>query len=122
MELTPEQLAFCASVLVTAVEQRQAAFRFENYNWDIINGTVRAADVTVLDWEGPDIDARLQHVRSADLHETFERFLAGPVKGLHDRLRARYIAAWALHDAGDIDAEDADYILQAHVLGEVIYG
>ena len=117
---TPEQLEFYASVVVTAVEQSVTSFDYRNYGWGPKEGPVTSASVLAYDREAP--SSLLSSVLSDELHSTFENMLEGPVEGLHERLRCRYIAAWLTTEGGDIDAEDADYIMQYHVLGEVIYG
>lgn len=42
--------------------------------------------------------------------------------GVHDRIRGNVRTADRENDAGYIDADDADVIVQAGLLGEVVYG
>lgn len=48
--------------------------------------------------------------------------IADPTFKINSTLRGAILAASATNDAGEIDAEGADYIVQAGLLGEVVYG
>lgn len=61
-------------------------------------------------------------VDRALIEKAIATLLAGPVKFMSDKWRARLIGASAINDAGDIDASDADAIVQVGLFGEVVYG
>lgn len=46
----------------------------------------------------------------------------GPVKDLHESTRARLLGASAINDAGELDINDVDVVMQCALLGEVVYG
>lgn len=51
-----------------------------------------------------------------------QRVSAGPVEHLGEGLRANIVQATIAGDAGEIDADDADTIVQVGLFGKVIYG
>lgn len=123
-DLTKDQQDFYAGVLITAIEQPYSSFAFEEYDigWDHPTDPDWAS-VVVSDRYGDGlVPGGRMPVHSNDLNKVFEAMLVGPVKGLHDSHRARFIGAWAIHEGGDIDATDADMLLQLLVLGDVVYG
>jgi hypothetical protein len=45
----------------------------------------------------------------------------GAVEGLHEAYRSRLLAADSINDAGDLDINDVDIIVQVATLGSVVY-
>lgn len=98
---------FVKDIMVTAVEGGIGY-------WSCLTDVVRDADLNVLSIEGHDIE---------DEEEEFKADLKTIVLGLQMAVsEGRYIDAIKNDDAGELDADDADIILQLGVFGEVVYG
>ena len=85
--------------------------------WSNITGKVRASNFEEGEkpgpWKtlGPDLVAK-----------GFALLATGPVGGLHESGRAHLLGEYGVRDAGNIDINDADVVLQCAVFGEVVYG
>jgi hypothetical protein len=60
-------------------------------------------------------------LNAALMQKGIDRIKAGPVEGLAESYRARLIGCDATHDAGDLDINDVDVIMQVAMLDEVTY-
>lgn len=130
--LSEAEQEFACDVITTFVEGGVYGwFKVRKYRWSdpfLDKGTSRDAQCEVLEveqtWHGyrPMEGAEWQPLTPRAVHLAFASLMEGPVKGLHDKRRGQLIAAWVLHDAGDVDADDADVIVQVALLGEVVYG
>ena len=126
---------FCCDVLCTFAEHPYEWFQVRGYRWfdpgldggtappaqfdgapaGNVTGRVRAEHPTEEGWTDWTLLA------PALVLEACERLLSGPVEGLADSTRAYLIGAYSVRDAGMIDVNDADIILQVALLDEVVY-
>lgn len=119
---SPEREQFLADVLVSIVEDG-------GYNgWRrIIGGTYRyepAAEAFVSIREigdGNPEESALHDVTPDVIAEGIAKMQRGEIQ-VNSELLGWILAGSAKNDAGDIDAEAADCILQAALFGELIYG
>lgn len=139
--MSPELQTFLAYVAVTFVESSDypwwqvTGYRYVFFNDDgtpdggtaeplVIDGKPCANVTGKVRVEDPDAEGwkPWQDLTTELVHAGFEKLQAGPVEGLHESRRAALLGALAVLDAGRIDADDADVILQIAVLGTVVYG
>ena len=98
---------FVKDIMVTAVEGGI------NY-WACLTSVERDADLNVLSIEGHDAE---------DEETEFKADLSTILLGLQMCVtEGRYVDAIRNSDASELDADDADLILQMGVFGEVVYG
>lgn len=126
---------FCCDVLITFAEHPYEWFQVANYRWfdpeldggtapplqidgvpaQNVTGRVRVEDPAESGWRAwVPLDPAL-------VHSAFSRLLRGPVEGLHESARSRLVGAYIVRDAGMIDVNDADVVLQVALLDEVVY-
>ena len=128
---TAERSSFLAEVVVTAAESgvhywaelseydwdddgkgeiTDASFRVRGFDGDIPNdvGSVDRA----LEWQLVDLDTIERGIEA----------LRDPGFQVNPRIQAEIFAGERVNDAGMIDANGADVIVQAAVFGEIIYG
>lgn len=121
----PVSAEFVHDVFVTACE---GGINFwaevDQYHWSDGNrnpdlygffATVRAYDIDDFD------DAKFR-VDASVIAAGLQQIAAGPVEYLGEGLRTTIIQAAIAGDAGDIDANDADTIVQVGLFGRLIYG
>lgn len=121
-----DRIGFCQDILTTAVETA--------YSWFDFHKVERMPDLTICrivvgladGYDGSDYQNHKigeKHTIEWDhINDVFERLQSGPMMWLAESIRARYIGASAIMDAGEFDAVDADSILQLAVLGEIVFG
>lgn len=115
-----ERTEFLHDVLTTAVET--------GYQWFVHSKIVRNAEYAILSTNVEAVDEEFG-IEEDHGTVTIERIASAlakvrsgePIPYLSDYQRARIISADEHNDAGDIDACDADTILQIALLGEVRY-
>lgn len=122
--LAREQRQLCADVLTTAVEGGINYWSsVSRYRWgpkDVDDSvTPPFAEVTLHDQEDED---KAYTLDQDGIRRAFARLAEGPVQWLADETRARYVAAFADPEGADLDAGDADAIVQTALFGEVRYG
>lgn len=111
-EVTPEMLR---DILVTFVESGGYAF-FDWVDEYRYSGDYFHARVVLEEEE----DTRFL-VDWSVIFRGLERIVAGPIVSLHDRTRLRIVSE-ILSDEPDLDAADADIIVQLGLFGSVVYG
>lgn len=129
---------FLVDVATTFVESRPYSwFDVEDYEWYdptlssgtappvTIGGTVAQNVVGRVRVADPDKDEgswKSWHKLTPHLvARGFATIEAGPVDGLSEKYRAHILGALAIRDAGMIDANDADVVMQVAMLGSVVY-
>jgi len=119
MKRSAARTEFLSDCLITFVESGPYSW-FAVRNYACPDGGVASARLNVEDpnaegWKG---------WRPLTV-ETFARGFAllrkGPVEGLSERYRAHIIGADATNDAGALDVNDVDVVLQAATLGSIVY-
>jgi hypothetical protein len=127
MVFTPlsEREQFFSDVLTTAVEggiNYWAAV--SNYCFEDEDGNDVPASVTVheMDDETGDYKEPGVPITTKEIGAAITKILGEEMKYIPSRTRADIFAASIENDAGDIDADIADTIMQIAVLGEVTYG
>jgi hypothetical protein len=122
MNKSEERQQFLNDVLITAVEggiNYWAAV--SEYRWDGVE--VASVRVHEFDEETGDYDKEGVMVMAGQLAGPIGQIIAdGSEINLADDSVARIFIANRLNDAGEIDAGDADAIMQVAVLGDVVYG
>jgi len=117
-----EQDEFLADVICTAVEGGIQYWALATgYEWEFrsMGHKLDYASVVVMP---TDDDRNEQYSITMDsIREALER-IARPVPGMSIADRKAILGSWAVLDAGDIDADLADQIVQVACFGEVIYG
>jgi hypothetical protein len=121
----PVSAEFVHDVFVTACEGGINAWcEIDQYHWsdgsrnpDLYGffAIVRAHDID-------DFDVAKFRVDASVIAAGLRRIAAGPVEYLGEGLRATIVQATIAGDAGEIDAGDADTIVQVGLFGKVIYG
>jgi hypothetical protein len=129
---SPERAQFLADIITTAVEggiqywARVTAYRW--YSPDLDGGTAEpgpggTANAYAIVVDGEDEDQVGHEVGLDDIARVLNGLRsAEPPKYWNADAVRRVIAANRDNDAGDIDADDADVILQLAIFGEVVYG
>ncbi len=127
---------FLVDVLTTFAENRQYSwFDVKDYEWVRPNLEGGTAKRTPEGWANAYGKVRVNRSEEGKrngnwlpldvelIAEGFRKIAVTPNKAdLGDQARARILGALAIQDAGMIDINDADVILQVAVLGSVIYG
>jgi len=110
-----EREEFLADVMTTAVEGGIGYWsRVRGYKWDC-----PPAEATV---EVQSIDDRKWAVVTiGTIAKGIGKVFRDEVK-INPELRKRIIRASVQNDAGELDASDADAVLQVGIFGEVVYG
>ena len=123
MSTKTEREQFLDDIITTALEGGIGYWSVaESYVWgdDIPTAAV------ISDAESDDPGFENLVVDRALVEKSLALMAAGSVKHLDDSMRARIVSIAAEHpknlDAGDIDADDADVIVQVGLFGEVTYG
>lgn len=129
-----ERHDFLVGVLMTFAENPYSWFNVRRYKWTLPELSGGTAPAHPNGWSNATGEVRnnLEEegepngpwltLDAALVEKGFELMKAGPVVGLHESGRARILGQYAILDAGNLDVNDADVILQIAVLGEVIYG
>lgn len=130
-----ERARFLGDIISTAVEggtnywaqvsQYQYVDYFTGEVRTVVGETVGADARAVLHPLNDDETGYVQDGRTVTLDDVARAL--GMIRGdtplhLNVRIRARIMAADRASDAGDLDADDADVIVQVAILGDVIYG
>ena len=126
---------FYCDVLCTFAEHPYEWFQVSNYRWfdpDLDGGTAQPAQIDGA--PAQNITGRVRVENPAEdgwkawvplgpalVQQAFLRLWRGPVEGLHEQARGRLIGAYFTQDAGAIDVNDADVVLQIALLDEVVY-
>jgi hypothetical protein len=131
---TPERQEFFADIITTALEGGVGYWsQASEYRWFSPtlsggtatpgpNGTANAyATLHETDTDDGELGPPLT-VTVDDIARAFGILRRGTPEGWNARDVARMLAAYAETDAGEIDAGDADCIVQVATLGTVVYG
>ena len=118
---------FLSDVLTTAVEGGINYWSaVSNYRWQDANGNAVPASVTVHEmddelggYKEPGVPITTKEIGAA-IRRIMD--INDEIKYLGNHVRKEVFAASMDNDAGDIDADIADTIMQVAVLGEVRYG
>lgn len=117
-----ERKQFLNDVICTAVEGGIGYWsQVSNYRWgDEIETTVRVHE---LDDDGTP-DAIGVPITPAKVEEAIALILTkdSQYDYIHPRVRSQIFAASVENDAGDIDADLADIIIQVAMFGKIVYG
>lgn len=117
----PVSAEFIHDVFVTACEGGICWAYIDQYHWSDGN-------------RNPDLYGFFAVIRDAEEHRAkfrvdasviaagLQRIAADPVEYLGEKQRANIIQAAMAGDAGEIDADDADTIVQVGLFGRLIYG
>lgn len=114
-----------ASIITTAVEGGINYWaRVGDYEWSFKwHGDDKDdASVTVYEYGDDTEPASVHKVTTDTIAHAFTVLKKGPVKYLGEATRKRYIGAQFVPDEADLDAGDADNILQIGLFGELVYG
>lgn len=84
-------------------------------------GDQARATVQELDEDGYDFEGPIHEITLDTIAHGIQLILDGKA-GVNQRIKSNIYLANAENDAGYIDADDADVIVQAGVLGEIKYG
>jgi hypothetical protein len=132
MKRSPERTDFLACVLVTAVEggiNYWAAVSDYSFTDAPVGYTMTDASVTVHEmddatgeYKEPGVHVTLAAIASAIQEIITRRDRGERPLDLADSYVSAIAGASAINDAGDIDADLADVIMQVAVLGNVVYG
>ena len=133
----PERQEFLSDLIVNFVEGGPYSwFGVRKYAWyfpDLAGGTAvpgpgggpnAYAEIRIDPEGGEPSDETLTHWRPLTVETIatgFEKLKAGPIAGLNEEYRARLIGSDATNDAGELDINDVDIIVQAALLGEIVY-
>lgn len=132
-----ELQTFYADIVITAIEGGINYWaQVHSYAWhspNISGGTADPAPgggdnaYAVIsatdDGDGEGDDDGTTHAVTVDtIAHAFTILAAGPVQYLSDQARRRYLAARRELDAGELDAGDADNLLQLGIFGQIVYG
>jgi hypothetical protein len=117
--------SFFADIIIVAVEGGLYEwFDHRNYRWSEDPQT-KAMDASVEIREVDEDEGTINpwvELKPESLRAAFERLAAGPVECLHEDTRAALLGTYFTCDAGNIDINDADALLQVLLLGKVVYG
>ena len=122
-----ERAEFFDDCLITALEggiQYWAYVRNYRPHWnpDFHSDHPRNMEPTTADVIDADSE-KAYHVTPATIRLAFSRIRGkNPIQYLHDKTRARLRACYHSLDGGEIDASDADILLQIGIFGHLIYG
>ena len=115
MNRSPEREQFLADIITCAVEGGGVWARFSGYRWDGIPSAECRA--TLHDME----DGESYPLTIDAVARGIGLIVRGDV-GVNRTLRGAILYADRENDAGEIDADAADVIVQAGLLGDVVYG
>jgi hypothetical protein len=131
---TAERETFLADIITTAVEGGYSSLEFEDYRWHSPEEYMGASDPENPLGLAPNGGGNAT-VTAVDVYQDGKRYPVTPGtiatalgkirKGegsMADSYRKRIVRADATNDAGDLDAIDADIVLQMATLADVIYG
>lgn len=129
------EIDFAATLLVTFAEGNHPSFACRNYRYAYNAdepcwlGSAGVDVCDIEDWEaavmaGTKPDERCwKNVTDLDVLSALARMKnEGPIKGLNESYRSKWIGAFISGDAGHFDAYEADLFIQYMVFGEVLYG
>ena len=121
--MTDKRRSFLADVIVTAVEGGIGYWAYtRNYTFEYADNLKKDRDLAFASAEVREGDKPEWHELSPDVVEAgITKLLAGTL-GLHRSLLGTLYTANLYNDAWEIDSELADCIVQAALLGEIIYG
>ena len=126
---------FCCDVLITFAEHPYEGFQVAGYHWfdpDLDGGTAQPAQIDGAPARNVTGRVRVENPTETGWHAwtplnpalvqaAFSRLLRDPVDGLHEQTRGRLIGTYHIRDAGAIDVNDADVVLQVALLDEIVY-
>jgi len=123
-ERSPELTQFYADVIIGATEGGTNYWAFSrNYKWSDEDPSTTTVEYCDMEFYGtPDEE---WHTVTVDTIAKAFGIIMGPkeeIKHLHSTSRARYSRAQRAYDFGELDAGDADNIVQVGIFGEVVYG
>lgn len=129
MSITAAREEFLADIITTAIEGGIGYWsQCSQYQWVDDDGRIRVvvgerrpnegARATIEDIED---DQREYHVTPSVIQNGLRAIVDGKVQ-VNDRIRQSIAEGDAESDAGQMDADDADVIVQAGLFGEVRYG
>lgn len=117
----PVSAEFVHDVFVTACEGGINYWaEVDQYHWSDGNGNDDLFGFFAVIHDGE--DPTKFRVDASVIANGLQRVSAGPVEHLGEGLRANIVKATIAGDAGEIDANDADTIVQVGLFGRIIYG
>lgn len=117
---TRERETLLADIIIGAVEGGTGYWAsVSGYKWSDEEPATTRATLHVLD---PDDDDDGPHAVTIETVATGLARILAPGFGINARLRETIAQADRENDAGYIDADGADAIVQAGIFGEVVYG
>jgi len=129
---SPEREEFLGDIICTALEGGigywSAALQYQySYDGDISvycgkrQGDKARATIQELSEDGESFDGPVYEITLDAIASGIGKILRGEI-GVNQRIKSNIYLANSENDAGYIDADDADVIVQAAVLGELRYG
>lgn len=121
MQRTDERQQFLADIITTAVEGGTGYWAaVSGYKWSEGAATTRATLHELNDDETA-FDGETYKLTIDEIATGIRRITTGEIS-VNDRIRKAIAQANRENDAGNLDADDADVITQAALLGEIRYG
>lgn len=117
----PVSAEFVHDVFVTAVEGGIFWAYIDQYHWSDGDRNPDLFGFFAVITDAEDATAKFR-VDASVIAAGLRRIAAGPVEHLGEGLRANIVKATIAGDAGEIDADDADTVVQIGLFGKVIYG
>jgi hypothetical protein len=118
-----ERTQFHTDILTTGMSTGYSWFRYDDIQ-QAEDGSYLSAKVEeqiqVDDYKTEYRDRGVVNVET--VAKAFGILRAGPVEYMAERDRLRILLAYEDMDAGDIDGNDADSLLQLGILGAIVYG
>lgn len=122
MTVSRERQIFLQDVWTTAVEGGIGYWsQIEGYRWSDEDPSTMGGTLHELNDETDDFDGDQHVVTMGTITKGLGRIRRGEVT-MNDRLRDAILLANRTNDAGEIDSDAADVIVQAGIFGEVVYG
>ncbi len=121
---TTVRAEFYADIIIGAVE---GGTNYWAYSSEYTHETPETTSVKLADMDevvglGASEDGIWHSVNLDTIAKAFGIVNKGPVEYLHETIRNRYRKAYTELDAGDLDAGDADNLVQIGIFGKIIYG
>lgn len=115
---------FYADIIITAVEGGTNYWAYSReYSWAKDDEDPTLTRAQLCDMEAYDTDEEKWHnVTTSTIAHAYYTIRKDSNLGISSQARARFGCAFEDLDAGDLDANDADTIVQIGLFGKVIYG
>jgi hypothetical protein len=115
-----ERSGFCRDVLTTAMEGGSDYWAKGRNSKHEPGGGGRYLSIEVKDAEDPEDPWHL--VDEDKIAAAVNKIITDPDLKIRTDLKANIAGAWATNDAGQIDCEGADVIVQIAAYGEIVFG